>query len=327
MRKSHTILTALGVALLGYLLWKVGPGELWRELSLLGWGVLPLMLGEGVAEMIHTVGWRHCLSGEQRALPWATLFRIRMAGYAINYLTPTAALGGEVTKGALLSSHGRGPEAASGVIIGKLCFALAHLIFVVVGGFLVFPFVKLPTGLWQGMFVCGVLVATGMGAFLVLQKQGQLGTVLRWMAARTPPGHFLRSAANKFTAVDEAMMLFYRERPSDLFRAIGWHLVGYSVGIAQTWFFFHLLGQNATWTLAAAAWFLGMWFDLLTFAVPMNLGTLEGGRIVVLQAIGYTVLMGMTYGFALRLAQVFWTCFGLMTFALISPRRETSAKP
>ena len=28
--------------------------------------------------------------------------------------------------------------------------------------------------------------------------------------------------------------------------------------------------------VAAAVWFLGMWFDLLTFAVPMNAGTLEG---------------------------------------------------
>jgi hypothetical protein len=45
MKRFHAILTTLGVALLGYLVWKVGPQELWRELALLAWGVLPLMLG------------------------------------------------------------------------------------------------------------------------------------------------------------------------------------------------------------------------------------------------------------------------------------------
>jgi len=248
-----------------------------------------------------------------------------MAGYAINYLTPTAALGGEVTKGALLTSHGRGPDAASGVLIGKLCFSLAHLGFVVLGGFLVLPLVRLPRHLWQAIFVCGVLVATGMLLFLALQQQGKLGVIVRWLAVRKPVGHPLQRVAREFTAVDQAIMRFYRERPLDLLLAIGWHLVGYSVGIVQTWLFFHLLHQDATWALAAAACFLGMYFDLLTFAVPLNLGTLEGGRIVALQAIGYTVLMGMTYGLALRLAQVFWACFGLLAYALLSSRPAAAA--
>ena len=36
----------------------------------------------------------------------------------------------------------------------------------------------------------------------------------------------------------------------------------------------------------AAIWVLGMWFDMLTFAVPLNLGTLEGSRVVAFKAIG-----------------------------------------
>ena len=112
---------------------------------------------------------------------------------------------------------------------------------------------------------------------------------------------------------------FYRERPWDLAQAIGWHLVGYSIGIAPTWLFLHLLQpESASLLLAAAAWFLGMWFDLLTFAVPLNLGTLEATRIVAFRAIGYTALMGMTYGIALRLAQMFWAGFGLITHGLVA---------
>lgn len=330
MKKFHTILLVLGVAFLAYLVWKVGVRELWQELGLLGWGLIPIVLGEGVAEMIHTVGWRYCLSGPLRSLPWFTLFRIRMAGYAINYLTPTAALGGEVTKAALLSSRHSGPEAASGVLIGKVTFALAHLIFVIVGAAILIWRLNMPKTLWVPMLVGGGLMTAGIIAFLLLQKYGKLGAIVRWLAARKSAHRTLQKAAAELTSVDEAMKRFYREQPKDLPLAIGWYLVGYSVGIAQTWLFFSLLHHNASWTVAAGAWFIGMWFDLLTFAIPMNLGTLEGTRILALKALGYTALMGMTYGIAFRLAQLFWAGFGLVSYVPLAshaPVRKTAGSP
>ena len=324
MKKVQVGLLVLGIAFLGVLLAKVGLRELGHELGLLGWGLLPLMLGEGVAEMIHTLGWRQCLCGPLRSHSWFTLFRIRMAGYAINYLTPTAALGGEVTKGTLLAARQAGPEAASGVLIGKLCFALGHLLFVALGALLVLWRIKLPGPLWTAMLLSAGLVGGGMLVFLWLQKYGKLGALVRWLAARNFAGKTLYRAADELTSVDETMMRFYRERPLGLPLAVGWHLVGYSVGIAQTWLFFRLLHQDATWAVAAGTWILGMWFDLLTFAVPQNAGTLEGTRILVFRAFGYAALTGVTYGLALRLAQIFWSCIGLAIYArLVSPARHS----
>lgn len=327
MKKLQTILFALGVAFFSYLLWRIGVRELWRELVTLGWGLIPILLGEGIAEMIHTVGWRRCLSGPLRSLPWSVLFRIRMAGYAINYITPTAALGGEFTKAALLASRHRGPESASGVLIGKVCFALAHLIFVAFGALLVLWRVPLPRTLWIAMLACGALLAGGMAAFMLLQKFGHIGAIVRWLAARKFGGRPLQKFASDITAVDGAMKRFYADRPGDLPRAIGWHLVGYSVGIVQTWLFFHLLHLDTTWTMAAATWFLGMWFDLLTFAIPMNLGTLEGTRIVALKGLGYTAVTGMTYGVAIRMAQVAWSLFGLVNYALLNSAISQPPQP
>ena len=320
MKNLHAVLLALGVAFLAYLIWRVGAGELWHELGLLGWGLVPLILCEGVADLIHTVGWRHCLSGSHQSLSLVRLFRIRMAGFAINYLTPTASVGGEVTKAVLLASHQRGPESVTGVLIGKLCFAFAHLLFVVLGSLFILWRIQLPRSLWLAMLVSSVLLAGGMGAFLLIQKHGRLGAVVRWLVARRLGGRRLQRAAHGLTEVDEALKLFYRERPLDLAAAILWHLVGFSVGILQTWLFFTLLRQEASLALAASAWFLGLWFDLLTFAVPLNLGTLEGTRIVALRALGYDALLGMTYGVAIRLAQLFWAGFGLVNYGLLAAR-------
>lgn len=325
MKKLQVILLLLGVVFLAVLIGRVGPGKLWHELGLLGWGLIPLILTEGVAEMIHVLGWRQCLSGPLRSLPWWLLFRIRMSGYAINFLTPTAALGGEVTKGTLLASYHRGPEAASGVLIGKLCFILAHVIFVVLGSVLVLWRVNVPAPMWRAMLISGTLITTVMILFLLLQKYGKLGGIVRWLAERQFAGKILHKVADELTEVDEALKQYYQDHSWGLTRAIAWHLLGYSIGILQAWYFFHLLHQDATihqdatLTVAASTWFLGMWFDLFTFAVPQNVGSLEATRVFIMNLLGFRQfeLVGTTYGFVLRLTMTFWSCFGLAIYGLL----------
>jgi uncharacterized protein (TIRG00374 family) len=328
MKKLHTILLLLGVGFLAWLIWHIGVRELWRELASLGWGLIPLFFCEGLGEMIHTLGWRRCLSGPHRAQPYMRLFRIRMAGYAINFLTPTAALGGETTRVALLSVYGRTTEAVSGVLIDKACFAFAHLLCVVVGSSIILWRIRLPPPLRLAMLVAGALLAAGIVAFLLLQKHGKLGAILRWLAARNFGGPKLRKAADEVTAVDEAFKIFYRDRPRDLLIALGWHLLGFSIGILQTWLFLALLNLHGSFVVAATGWFLSLWFDLLTFAVPLSLGTLEGSRILMFEAIGYQAIQGMTFGITVRLAQLFWAVFGLLSYAFLASRpAQPAPKP
>jgi hypothetical protein len=63
----------------------------------------------------------------------------------------------------------------------------------------------------------------------------------------------------------------------------------------------------------------------------MNLGTLEGTRILALKSVGYSAAMGMTYGLALRLAQLCWAGFGLGCQALhtvrVGPVRRPEPQP
>ncbi|MGH7978427.1 MAG: lysylphosphatidylglycerol synthase domain-containing protein, partial [Limisphaerales bacterium] len=329
MKKLHASLLALGLAFLGYLIWKIGAARLWSEFLSLGWGLLLFIAFEFLAEALHTKGWSHCLGAPYRRMSWFCLFRIRMAGNAINYLTPTAALGGEVTKAALLSSNHKGPEAVSGVLVGRLSAGIAHSLFVACGSIVVFSSAKLPTAVWTAMFASGGLVIAGIIVFLLLQKYGKLGAFVRWMAARPFAGQLLRKFGREISNVDEALKTFYREQPGDLARAVCWQLLGHSTGLLQTWWFLHLLHLSSTAETVATVWVLGMWFDLLTFAVPLNMGTLEGSRVVVFKAAGMGVVAGMTYGLALRLAQLSVSCFGLLCyfFFVRSTRLRMRAHP
>lgn len=319
--RVHAALLVLGMGFLAWLLWSIGPGEVWRELTALGWWIVPLLLIEGVAEAIHTLGWRRCLSATHRRLRFALLFRIRMAGYAINYITPTAALGGEVSRAGLLAAAAPGPGAASGVLIDKACFAVGHLLIVVAGSVFILWRIPLAPPLRIAMILAIGPLAAGIVAFVLLQRRGKLGGLVRWMAARPWAGSRLESVADQVTRLDEAFREFYRERPRDFGIAVCWHLAGFSTGIIQTWLFMALVRQPPSLAIAAGGWILGLWFDLLSFAVPMNAGALEGSRVVAFKTVGYDASQGATFGLTMRMAQVCWTVFGLACYAMFLRQR------
>lgn len=335
MKTVNTVLLLLGFGFFGYLVWTAGPAELWRQLSRLGWGLLPLVLGEGLGNLCHTVGWRRCIPPAHRRVPLPRLFLMAMAGYAINYLTPSASLGGEVTKAALLAS-GTAPtsggqrqappppsaQAVSSVLMDKLCLAFGHLALVVLGSFFVLWRVKLPGAIWAAMSATTTLLTAGILAFLLLQKHGKLGGLLRWLTARGTGGGRLRRLAESLSQVDQALKTFYRDRPRDLVWSVAWHFMGHAAAIFQAWWFLSLLHHPVSSLAVVTAAFLGLWVDLLTFAVPMNLGALEGSRILALKAAGYNALQGLTYGVAVRVAQMSWAVFGLAAYGLFLLRAE-----
>jgi hypothetical protein len=70
-----------------------------------------------------------------------------------------------------------------------------------------------------------------------------------------------------------------------------------------------------------------MCFDLLTFAVPLNAGSLEGSRVLLMNFLGYPAGAGMTYGIALRLGQMFWAAAGLGARATLTESQPAGGAP
>ena len=324
----HGLLLFLGLVFLVLMLRAVGVEKVWHNLASLGWGLVPLVLIEGIGEVFHTRAWWRCLDRPVRSLPFARLFWMRLAGYSINYFTPTAALGGEVTRISLIAPIGRTAEATSAVLIDKACLALAHLLLVVVGAGCFLWRIQLPPALRTTLLLSGAVMAGGIISFMWIQQQGRLGVALRWPLLRRFAGARGQKVAGNAAAVDEAFRAFYRDRRTDLAFSLIWHMGGHAASLLQTWLFFKMLGQHPGFTVVAGVWVVGLWFDMLVFLVPMSLGTLEGSRVATFTMVGYGATEGLTFGMVLRLGQWFWAVLGLAGYAMMafSPR-TASASP
>jgi hypothetical protein len=326
MKKLNATLLFLGLGLLTFLIWKVGPAELVKEVQAVGWGgVMALILAEGAGNLAHSLGWRYCLGRSGPPVSRWRLFRMAMAGFAMNYLLPLASVGGEASKAALLMSSRSSSEALGSVLLDKLATAIAHLLLALLGASLVVWYARLPVQMVVAMVVSTVLLAGGIGIFLLLQRHGKLGSLLRWLVDRQLGGGLLRQVSRRLSDVDCVLRRFYNEQPMDLLRSVAWHLLGHSAGLIQAWLFLRLGRQPTALLPVACAGLLSLWFDLLTFAIPLNLGGLEGSRMVALKAIGNNAATGIAFGISLRIAQLFWVGFGLVSYLLFWPIVRTTA--
>ena len=101
------VLLALGVALLIGLVVGHDPAAVFASLRQLSWRFVVILLFPAIPVMVFdTLGWRFTLPRAARTDAFDAMFGMRLAGDAINYLTPTAAMGGELVRYRLLSrSH------------------------------------------------------------------------------------------------------------------------------------------------------------------------------------------------------------------------------
>src|SRR5574340_1534804 len=102
IRHAQRLLLLLGIALCVLLVAHVGVAQIWRDLSLMGWSLLGIVLLEFGVDVLNTIGWRYTFPIEERRIPFGSLFLARLAGTAFNQVLPAASVGGEPIKALLL---------------------------------------------------------------------------------------------------------------------------------------------------------------------------------------------------------------------------------
>src|SRR5688500_12512103 len=92
---SGPFFTGLGILLLISLIRKFGWHELLLTMSGLGWEVVFILVLPWVWYVSHTIGWYLSLEDTGEHLSVWGLLRIKLAGEAVNTLTPVSWMGGD----------------------------------------------------------------------------------------------------------------------------------------------------------------------------------------------------------------------------------------
>lgn len=306
------LLLVAGTILFFVLVYRIGAGKVWENLWLMGWGFVPVLGQELVAILLNTRGWRWSFPPPRPTIRPATLIAARLAGDAINNLTPTATVGGEVIRVRMVERRVGATNAWASVAISRISHSTAQILFIVAGLAIVLGETPLPDGVRKGLYVFLVLLTSGVGLAVVLQRRGMfvtLASVARRIGLRLP-SRFMASLAK----LDTEVVRFYQQ-PTAFLKSTCFFFLGWLMGVVEVRLILHFLGVEGGWHAAIMIEVLAQALDAALFFVPARAGTQEGGIVLIFTLLGLPPAKGLAMAIIRRLRQLSWALAGLIVLS------------
>ncbi len=323
MRALHAACLLLGAALLVLLVGEVGADVLVRESALLGWGVLAIVAVEGLADLLHTAAWQRCFPAESRPRVWE-LWGPHLAGAAVNLVTPTATLGGELVRGSLAPRAAGVEGVTASLAVNKLAAALADTALVLSGALVALAWLPLGSGARAATLGASGLLAAGVVGFGAVQRRGRLAGLL---AGRAALGRLLgRDRAERWSAsaaaIDRRIAALHGAGGRAVREALVLHLLGNAIGALQLHLFFTMVGIPSRLAVVGTVFLLARAIDVIAFLVPGRIGAQEGARMFVLSLVGIEPSLGLLFSLVLRLEQLVWAGVGFIAYGVLVWQRR-----
>ena len=309
------VLVLLGMALIGYLIHRIGVSAIWSAFQRLSWGlVVILVFPTCLVAIADTLAWRCTFLRPPRS--FARLFGIRLAGEAVNLATPTASVGGDLVKVYLLRPGVPLREGLASVIVDKTTSVVAQLL-ALFGGLVVAWFL-LPSSSTLPYVAAGALAIeiVCVAGFVTVQVRGAIGGGGRLMSrVSLAPGPEVQAVLD---GLDQTLRTLYVERVRRLLASAVWHGLGLVLGTVEVYLLVRFLGLPISPLAAFAIGALGTAVKFFSFMVPASLGALEGGNVAIFAAFGLGGAVGLTYSLVRRLREVVWITAGFAVSHLLS---------
>jgi glycosyltransferase 2 family protein len=305
-----TVVLLAGLALFGWYLSHVDLRMVGELLAGLGWYAPFALVPYFLVYVADCAGWRLSLPREIKT-SFATLFRIRWAGEAVNNVLPSAYVGGEAVKVYLLQKHGVPPNVgASSAVVSKTAQTVAQLSCICLAAVAFLRLSGNSPGLRAGMLLVlasGVALVAGL---FWIQRRGLFASVLSFTQALRIRFSFLERRRAKIVEVDRAIARFYHDHRRRFFGATAMFLVGWLLDTVEIYVIAYLLGMPILWTQALAveaftgvAKVLGMW-------VPGSLGVQESGIIMLGRLAGLPDTLSVAYALLRRAREIIFALVG-----------------
>ena len=320
MKRLSFLFLAAGLICLFLLIHTIGLSTLLNNLRQIGWCVLLVITAELIGDVVNTYGWRSLFPAEERIVPFSTLYGIRLAGAAVNAVTPTAMVGGEGLKALFLKKYLPLSDGLASVISAKLSLMLGQALFVLIGLFAFLDRLLLPRTLKVAIVATFLLLVLGSLWFLRLQRNG----LFAWMFGLAERFGFSSATLvwlrAKTATIDDKLVSLHATRSSDFAKSVLFHFLTQGLGALQIFLLLFWLAVPADFLICVAIESFSLLIDGALFFVPGQVGVQEGGKVLIFTALGFTVSTGLTVGIALRLNQLGLILLGLMILAVLNWR-------
>lgn len=251
-------------------------------------------------------------------MPLRALAPVLVAGDAVNAVTPTATVGGNLVRVSLLAPSITTPGALVAVSLAAMTQFVAQVLFVLSG---------LPTALTQvsdarlrsGLMILSAVLLFVLGAVLFLAWSRAAWRPLESLLCRFGPfRRWWTSGGARWRSFASQMLASLRSRPADFARSVAFAYIGWFWGVAETLLILRMLKSPVDWSRAFSIEVLAVTIEGILFFVPAKMGTQEGGKVLIFEAMGLNPARGLALGLVRRVRELAWAAIGLCVLGALS---------
>ena len=318
-RTIHVAAAAFGLGLLAYLVCRTGPGVLIKQMEEVGWGMGVIILLAGVSHVLKTCAWRFT-SSELRHVQFSRTFALRLISEAVGQLGLAGQFAGDTLRVALIGPGVTLPGSISSVTLDRGIFTLSAAVLSIAGiiaAFVLFP-VSAPLR-WYALSFAFALLCIVVLTVLAVVARWPVFSGLAQLATRVPRlRKWLQGKEQVIDSAEQKLFDFHHDRPAAFWTSVMLNGVCQVLAVLEVYLLLHFLhapiGFLGAFIMEACVKML----SAVGAVNPGNVGTYEGGHVLITKLFGVTSVTGLALGVCRRLRALFWAGVGAACLAGIS---------
>jgi hypothetical protein len=304
-----------GLALFAYFVWRAGPGEIWSNISKIGWGFAAIILLAGLRFAVRAGAWTLCFE-EPHRLGFREAFKAYLIGDAAGNVVPLGIVVSEPTKAAMASRRGV-PFAAtfSAIAVENIFYMLSVAFFVFCGAAALLAAFPLPKVLRYSSYgiVAGAGLFVAFAAYALKREWRFLSAALRWTAERGLGRKALERRLGRVTAFEERIYGFYGRRRRRFPAIVLCEAVFHALGVAESYLTIWLIAGERPSVLSAFLFeSVNRVITVVFKFVPLRAGIDELGTGHLARVLAFGMAAGVTLAIVRKARLVFWMAVGVL---------------
>jgi hypothetical protein len=325
IRLSVRFLAVLfGLGLVGYLVFRSGPGAVWRQLQAVGWGFALVILLGGLSQLAKTCAWRQAFTCDICGLSWFRSFVAQLISDGIGQFGVAGKVLGEGTRISLLRRAVPLSNALSAGAIDGALHSFTAVLITVSGISATLLLAPLPNTLRAyAVLIVAVLISAVIFAAVAVRNRWQLVGHATRAIGRLPRLHAWVSGKQPIIDSAEANLLSFRdEAPAGFWATLSFNLLWHVLAILEVYIILRFMGAKIAISGAFIVEALTKVINLVGALNPGNLGTYEAGTMLIAKIFGVTGTAGLTLALCRRARTVFWAGVGAMCLIVMKKAGE-----
>ncbi|HEY1469387.1 MAG TPA: lysylphosphatidylglycerol synthase domain-containing protein, partial [Candidatus Acidoferrum sp.] len=143
---------------------------------------------------------------------------------------------------------------------------------------------------------------------------------------RLPRFHkWLNGKQSVIDSAEQNMLAFYREAPSAFWEILSLNFLWQALAVLEIYIILHFMGARIALLSAFVLESLTKLINLVGALNPGNIGTYEGGNMLITKLFGVTGTAGLTLALCRRARAVFWAAIGAICLILMKKQSGTAS--